>query len=266
MKLSKSVLAGSLATAGIVLGAIAPAVTAQAATGTGDQAADGSVTYNKDGVDVGKLGSGKLAIAYAGDAEGQEGKATAESNANVTVQSGLLTLDAVPDFGFANAAEGTTVALDNNDTNGNPATDSQGKGVLTVTESRAKEPGFTLGASITKFANVDDSTDTKAYTLNLKPTELKNDKGESIATGATALNTKDMSITGGATGTADNLIDLEGGTYNAGPINASFTADDKNAFLDLTDPSSTGSDKNGVKSYNATITWTLTSQPVVAAG
>lgn len=35
MKLSKNVLVGSLATAGMVLGAVAPALTAQAATTTG---------------------------------------------------------------------------------------------------------------------------------------------------------------------------------------------------------------------------------------
>ena len=267
MKLSKSVLAGSLATAGIVLGAIAPAVTAQAATGTGATAADGTVTYDKGtdgkGVDVGPLGgeNSKLAIAYdSADGKG-DGQASAESNANVTVQSGLLTLDAVPDFGFANAAEGTTVALDNNDKNGSTAADSEGQGKLTVTESRADQPGFTVDASLTKFAPVGvTATDanSKAYTLVLNKTELKDDQGNNVSPTGIA-QTEDANIVAGDTN-GGQVINLAKGTYNKGAINASFTKDDEDAFLNLNDTGTAA--KAGTTSYNATITWTLKTLPV----
>lgn len=261
MKLSKSVLAGSLATAGIVLGAIAPAVTAQAATATGATANDGTVTY-KAGTNVGPLGGedSKLAIAFD-SAEGKgDGEASAESNANVKVQSGLLTLDAVPDFGFANAAEGTTVALDNNDTNGHPATDSEGQDKLTVTDSRAGAPGFTVDAAITKFLaeGSTDATKGKAYTLNLGQAKLLNDKGDNVSTNGVAL-TNEAHLVGkadGTTGDTSNVISLDKDTYNNGPINASFNKDAGNATLNLNDTSDPAAG-NGVKSYNATITWTL---------
>ena len=236
----------------------------------------GNVTYQKD-TDVGALGNGKLAIAFDQTDENDKvtavGQATAESNANVQVQSGLLTLDAVPDFGFANAAEGTTVALDNNEKNGSTATDSQGKGVLTVTDSRKDQPGFTVNASISKFANVNDETDLKPYILNLTPTELKNDKDESVSASATPLLTKTINISGDSDTTESDedaaqgtVMDLEAGKYNAGAINASFTADDKDAFLNLDagKPDPAAKDTNSAKSYNATITWTLATKSVVA--
>ncbi|WP_459576787.1 WxL domain-containing protein, partial [Companilactobacillus alimentarius] len=232
MKLSKNVLVGSLATAGIVLGALAPAVTAQAATSSGKtNTTDGSVSYAKD-TDVGPLGGedSKLAIAYDSATGAGDGEASAQSNANVTVQSGLLTLDAVPDFGFANAAEGTTVNLDNNDTNGNPATDSQGQDKLTVTDSRTGAPGFTVDASITKFMpeGSSDTADAKAYTLNLTPTKLLNDKGVNVSTNGVA-KTSEAHINGDSkgNGSADdsNVINLAAGTYAEGPINASFNKD-----------------------------------------
>ncbi|CAJ2231467.1 WxL domain-containing protein [Companilactobacillus paralimentarius] len=269
MKLSKSVLAGSLATAGIVLGAIAPAVTAQAATTSAKYnsttKAYEPTTDLEKGEDAGALGASdsNLAIAYdAGDGK-TVGSATAQSNANVTVQSGLLTLDAVPDFGFGNAAEGTTVALANNDVNGNPATDSQGQGKLTVTESRKNAPGFTLNASISDFTNKADSSDTKAYSLNLKPTELKDDQGASISTGL-KLMTNDITINSADTGAGKALIDLKPESYNDGPINASFTTAENDAMLDLkTADGTTGGDakNSSTKSYNATVTWTLTAKP-----
>ncbi|WP_334352147.1 WxL domain-containing protein [Companilactobacillus sp. HBUAS56257] len=269
MKLSKSVLAGSLATAGIVLGAIAPAVTAQAATASGNQKSDGSVEYQDPSTSVGELGGkdSKLAIAFDELAEDGTvktvGQAAAQSNANVTVQSGLLTLDAVPDFGFANAAEGTTVALDNNDVNGNAATDSQGLGNLTVTDSRSTVPGFEVNAAITKFSPVGGPTDgskDKVYTLNLKPTELKNDKGESVAAAGT-LKTEEANIAGGDA--ASTVMNLAAESYAQGPINASFTKADDDAFLTLGDTA--GSDTKTTTSYNATITWTLKAAPKVNA-
>ncbi|WP_334332147.1 WxL domain-containing protein [Companilactobacillus sp. HBUAS59544] len=269
MKLSKSVLAGSLATAGIVLGAIAPAVTAQAATSSGSIDANGNLQHEDPAINVGKLGDkdSKLAIAYDAtdtDKNRVTGEATAQSNANVTVQTGLLTLDAVPDFGFANAAEGTEVALDNNNYD-NEGADSQAKGKLTVTESRENQPGFVLSAAITAFGvnKTDEATgktsvdpaSAKSYILHLTPAELKNDTGENVGTG---LKTNEVNISGtdvATAGTSADVMDLASGTYASGPINASFTADDNDAFLNL--KTADANKNSGAKSYNATITWTL---------
>ena len=86
----------------MVLGAVAPAVTAQAATTSGKFDENGKLQQVTPNENVNGLGSENagLAIAYdAGDGS-TVGTATAESNANVNVVSGILTLDAVPDFGF----------------------------------------------------------------------------------------------------------------------------------------------------------------------
>lgn len=65
MKLSRNVLVGSLATVGMVLGAVAPAVTAQAATTTGKVDDDGNVTGVADLKDPQPADeNGGLAIAY----------------------------------------------------------------------------------------------------------------------------------------------------------------------------------------------------------
>ncbi|GEO58542.1 WxL domain-containing protein [Companilactobacillus bobalius] len=276
MKLSKSVLAGSLATAGIVLGAIAPTITAQAATSSGATAADGTVSY-KAGTDVGPLGGSdsKLAIAYDETTDGKTtavGEASAQSNANVKVQSGLLTLDSVPDFGFGNAAIGTTVALDSNNRD-DSATDSQDKGVLTVTDSRTDAPGFTVDAAITNFfAGSDDKTG-QPFVLNLQKTQLKNDKGGDVSADGPRYTTG-INIAGAANkaGSADStapeastMIDLDKGTYTDGPINASFTPTDKNTYLNLATDTPATSGKDGVQSYNATITWTLKTKSTVTA-
>ena len=275
MKLSSKVLAGSLASAGMVLSLVAPALTAQAATTSGTVGTDGKVTHVANGTDAGPLGEkdSKLAIAYSGlDTDGttevKDGEATAKSNANVTVQSGILTLDAVPDFGFGNAAPNSTVALNSNDYDVKEE-DSQGKGKLTVTESRENQPGFVLSAAITAFTDKADKTNTQNYTLNLKPTKLLNDEGANVSKTGVA-STNDISIAGAAdtnTG-ADvkgDVMSLAAGTYNAGPINASYTADDDDAFLNLSADKNSGSSNSSVKSYNATITWTLSAQAPTAA-
>lgn len=144
MKLSRNVLVGSLATVGMVLGAVAPAVTAQAATTTG-KFNNGTLEQVKS-TDVGSLADADhkvqdpeaLAIAYDKGDGATYGSATAESNANVTVVSGILTLDAVPDFGFGNAASGTTVSLKSNEATGD-AQDGNDSGLLQVTDSRAAQ-------------------------------------------------------------------------------------------------------------------------------
>lgn len=95
MKLSRNVLVGSLATAGMVLGAVAPAVTAQAATSTGKiDSTTGSVTPSTS-FNIGNLNNpddGQLAIAMDSADGKTPGTATATSNAAVKVVSGVLVL------------------------------------------------------------------------------------------------------------------------------------------------------------------------------
>lgn len=257
MKLSRNVLVGSLATTGMVLGLIAPSLTAQAATTSG-KFVNGNLEQVKD-EDVGGLGQEGtgLAIAYdAGDGK-TVGTATAQSNANVNVVSGILTLDAVPDFGFGTAAAGSTVNLKSNDYD-EKAEDSQGQGLLTVTESREAAPGFDLSASMTKFN--DGTADADGFVMTLDATPLKDDSGANVAVAGTkALESLPATIK--ADGSAGpNVISLGAGKYNTGAINASFTPDAKNAHLTV-GGTPTGAAKASSKSYNSTITWTLKATP-----
>ena len=257
MKLSRNVLVGSLATVGMVLGAVAPAVTAQAATTSG-KFVDGKLTQVQD-ENVNGLGSENagLAIAYdAGDGS-TVGSATATSNANVNVVSGILTLDAVPDFGFGTAAAGTTVNLKNNNASStSTAEDSQNQGLLSVTESRAGAPGFTLGAVLGQFTSGTESAND--FELTLAPTALLDDEGNNVSTGAD-LKTDEATLKSDGK-TSGQIMNLTAGKYNTGAINASFTAADKNAKLKVSG-SATGAKEASSKSYDSTITWTLTAKP-----
>ncbi|KRO00405.1 WxL domain-containing protein [Companilactobacillus kimchiensis] len=257
MKLSRNVLVGSLATAGMILGAVAPALTAQAATTSG-KFVDGKLTQVTPNEDVNGLGSDNagLAIAYdAGDGS-TVGTATAESNANVKVVSGILTLNAVPDLGFGTAAAGSTVKLQDN-TATKSEEDSQNQGLLSVTESRAGAPGFTLSAGLTAFN--DGTTDAAdPFTLQLKATPLKDDEAKNVSTGAD-LNSQDASIIADGKSTGE-VINLAKGTYNTGAINASFTKADNDALLKVTG-AATGAKEATNKSYNSKITWTLKATP-----
>ena len=258
MKLSRNVLVGSLATVGMVLGAVAPAVTAQAATTSGVVGSDGSVTGTKasDGKTFEQVpaeGNGDLAIAYDNGDGTTVGSATMESNANVKVVNGLLVLNAVPDFGFGSAAMGTKVGLENNKYD-QPAADSTNADAVKITESRAGAPGFSLSAQIGKFSTTGDEQN---FTLSLLPTALTDSDGKSAST----VKTNSVNLEGTDTA-ASPLIDLAAGSYNVGQVNASFAPSDKNVFLKLGDTaSSTTPDKASVKSYNANITWTLTAKP-----
>ncbi|WP_338232593.1 WxL domain-containing protein [Companilactobacillus muriivasis] len=260
MKLSRNVLVGSLAVSGMVLGALAPAMTAQAATTSGefdDKGALQSVSPNKNVNGLGTDNAG-LAIAYDKGDGTTYGTATAESNANVKVVSGILTLDAVPDLGFGTAAAGSDVSLKNN-TADKAEEDSQNQGLLTVTESRASAPGFTLSAGLSAFSDGTTAV-TDPFILNLKATPLKDDKGANVSTGAD-LSSSDASITAdGKAASSKNVIALAAGTYKTGAINASFTAADKDAMLHVTGAPTTP-DKASSKSYNSTITWTLNADP-----
>jgi hypothetical protein len=239
MKLSSKVLAGSLASAGMVLSLVAPALTAQAATTSGKVNDNGSVTgITGTGDTYGTAdaaNNGGIAIAYD-DGAGKVGSASMESNANVKVVSGLLVLNAVPDFGFGSAALGSTVGLVNNthDIAGADSTDSD---AVKVTETRTEHPGFSLNAQISNFTTAGDTTG-KAFTLNLKPTALTNDTGANVS----SVKTSNVNLAGGDKAAA-SLVSLKQDDYKVGQVNAQFQPGDKNAFLTLGDDA-TGSDAN----------------------
>lgn len=265
MKLSRNVLVGSLATTGMVLGLIAPSLTAQAATTSG-KFVNGNLEQVND-EDVGGLGQEGtgLAIAYDKGDGSTVGTATAKSNANVNVVSGILTLDAVPDFGFGTAAAGSKVSLKSNQYD-TQEEDSQGKGLLTVTESRAGAPGFDLQAKMSAFT---DGTDTaNDFVMTLDATPLKDDDGANVAVAGTkALESLPATINADGKESPASVISLTKGQYNTGAINASFTPGDKNAHLKVGGTPTTA-DKASTKSYNSTITWTLkaTATPATPEG
>lgn len=272
MKLSSKVLAGSLASAGMVLSLVAPALTAQAATTsatvdsttgkvTGNAATDGKfATSTTDKT----LPEGGLAIAYDNGTDNTIGAASAQSNANVQVIDGLLVLKQVPDFGFGTAALGSTVNLDNNKYN-EAGTDSQNASAVKVIESRADQPGFTLGAQMTNFVSTSDSTDTKQFVMTLNPTALTDDDGNNVSTvTGTNLQSEKAVITAGGT-TDTEIANLAKGSYKNGTISADFSTPESASLNLATNPASTGTDpKNAsVKTYNSFITWTLTAKPTV---
>ncbi|WP_166667243.1 WxL domain-containing protein [Companilactobacillus nuruki] len=270
MKLSSKVLAGSLASAGMVLSLVAPALTAQAAQTSATVGTDGTVTGNT--VADGKyalsstdksLPNGGLAIAYDNGKTTDVGSATAESNANVKVINGLLVLDQVPDFGFGTAALGSTVNLNNNKYD-DQATDSENASAVKVIESRQNQPGFTLGAQMTAFKSGSDS---QAFVMTLNPTDLVDDNGDNVSTvTGTSLKTDEAQITAGTTSDT-TIADLAKGSYKNGTISADYSKATSAKLNLVTNPASNGGDpsKASVKSYNSTITWTLTAKPTTVA-
>ncbi|MFC6177426.1 WxL domain-containing protein [Companilactobacillus huachuanensis] len=279
MKLSKNVLVGSLAVSGMVLGAIAPALTAQAATTSGTVDADGNVQAVKDAdgnittADAGQLGKGNLAIAYDEKGDGAAattGTATAGSNAAVQVINGVLVLDKVPDFNFGAAAQETTkVMQDNTKTASNSeAVDGNADGILQVTESRSQVPGFTVSATLGNFVNSDNSAITTGgkgadFSLNLKATDLTlNDAA--WMNGNIAKQTSAATLPSDGT-TSKNVLQESTGNYTTGTYAAKY---DENA----TDPTSlyvgnmgkTGTDAPSVQAVHSTITWTLAAAAVTA--
>lgn len=222
MKLSRNVLVGSLAVSGMVLGALAPAVTAQAARTSGSvDSTSGKVTgvenAGADGmVSAGQLGKGNLAIAYTDSTTGAPvGPAAAYSNASVDVVSGVLVLDQVPDFNFGTAASGSVKGLADNskgsqtntsteNNNGTAAIDGNAQGNLQVVESRSTDQltGFTVSAQVGAFK---DSTGTAVTTkadspfiLNLNPATMTLN-GKDYDNGKVPFQTQSANIAADAT-------------------------------------------------------------------
>jgi len=290
MKLSRNVLVGSLATAGMVLGAVAPALTAQAATTTGSVNSKGEVE-RVDKTDIGALpGNDKLAIAYNTDPAGEkpDGEATATSNAAVNVISGILVLNAVPDFNFGSAVSGQTKDLVDNTKD--PSTmsaenkaanvDGNDQGKLSVSESRdvgdKKAQGFTLSAALGAFTDKEGNVAGEAassanpFILNLASVPVT-DGQNTISNGTKGDLTTDAQPLTSSTdkttvGKSATILDLTNGdaAYKQGEYVAEFTpavtsgADKKaaGATLGIPDLGETG-DSAKVQSLNASIVWTL---------
>lgn len=271
MKLLRNVLVGSLATAGMVLGAVAPALTAQAATTTGEIDTDGSVKYTAQ-KNIGKLSNpdnGQLAIAYDSKDGANDGIATATSNAAVKIVSGVLVLNEVPDFNFGSAVSGQTKNLVDNSKDANAqGEDGNDQGNLSVLESRdlTKATGFNLQAQLGDFV---DASTSKAQELTSSPFTLKL-ASQGITDGQnpiTGLSTVAANLTSGSTGKAETVMDVSkaanGASYKDGEYLAKFAANQgSTSAAQLVIPSDIPAASTGkVSSLNAPITWTLTTKP-----
>lgn len=268
MKLSRNVLVGSLATVGMVLGAVAPAVTAQAAKTSGVVNSDGTVSKTTDASgmeDAGQLGKGNLAIAYSDKTTG--GSAEAYSNAAVQVVSGVLVLDKVPDFNFGAAASGSVKGLQDNSKVNNDASavDGNDEGTLQVIESREKTPGFTLTAALGQFKDANGTAvtgtgDKPDFILNLAAAPLQLN-GEDLKNGNIDITTQaaEMKATDNAATGAQPIMTMEDGKYEAGTYSTQFNNAD---MAKLTVASGIGDGSNpSVKALHSTITWNLTANP-----
>ena len=234
--------------------------TVQAATTTGVISSDGTVSKTES-TDIGSLNNtDNLAIAYDSGDGSDTGSATATSNVNVNVISGLLTLDAVPNFSFGNAAAGSTVNLKDNSTEGNIVVDGNSDGILQVTESRQNSdnstPGFVLSARLNAFTN--NGNEVNGFTMTLNPEELYDGTGNSASTSSDKLMTEKAKLNAGSNQDT-NVMNLAAGSYKTGTITTSFT-DSNSASLYV--PSNAGDlTKASVKKYSSTIVWTLTPKP-----
>ncbi|CAJ1189714.1 hypothetical protein FD33_GL001983 [Companilactobacillus paralimentarius DSM 13238 = JCM 10415] len=187
------------------------------------------------------------------------------STVTVTVLSGYLTLDAVPDFNFGNIALGSTAKLKNNtpDTTGinNAVDDGNSKGLLQVTDSRnltSKEdiPGFNLSAKMGSLVGTDNTSLDAILDLSSMP--LLDSNNNNVSSSSTSLSTQAASLVSNASSTS-TVMDLKKGSYNPGVIKAEFNTPDS-ASMTLPKNSDYSYDKTS-KNMNAVVTWTLTANP-----
>lgn len=175
MKMNK--LFTSLATSVMVLSTVAPVAVANAAV-------------DKDGVSHDSL----PVTAYEGDktpADGEKNGATATSDANVHVVQGLLTLEAVPSFGFGNIVPGGQKSAVNNEPS--IAGDSVGGSALSVSDSRmtpasgadkaVKGYGYKVNVQLGHFFKTGSSRNGNYYGENKWKLILPSVKGSSTVDG-----------------------------------------------------------------------------------
>jgi len=202
------------------------------------------------------------------------------STVTVTVVSGVLTLDKVPDFNFGTMARGTTVKLKSNtadtegfkpDTIGEDGTTTNPEGYLQVTDSRnllpeTEMPGFTLTASMgqLKTANASESTadasESLDAVLHLSAIPLVDGDNVNVSSTGVDAKTKAASISSGST--AQTVMALKKGEYNAGVIRAQYNTPDSASLESFSNSTGGSSDEPSGKNMNAIITWTLNANPV----
>lgn len=195
------------------------------------------------------------------------------STVKVTVLSGYLSLDAVPNFNFGNVALGSTVKLENNTHDSDEFTgsasngiDGNDKGLLQVTDSRnltSKEnmPGFTVSASITDLNDAKGDISLSDI-LHLSSMPLLDGDNNNVSNTSSNLYTKEASLSS-ITKNTEQIINLQKGTYNPGVIKANFNTPDS-ASMTVPQDSSYSGDKT-TKKMNAVITWKLTTTPTVTS-
>lgn len=199
----------------------------------------------------------------------------ATSTVSVTVLSGILTLEAVPDFNFGTMTVGSIGKLKSNvvntdgftvdnGTNTSDATagrDGNTDGTLSVIDSRNNlkdMPGFTLSAAIGKLnpTNTDGGSTLDAI-LHLNPMPLINEENNNVSNSAAPLKTDKISVSS-VTGNSAPVMNLTKGSYNGGLIKATFNTPDS-ASLEI--PNTADNTKTSAKNMNAVVTWTLNAAP-----
>lgn len=200
------------------------------------------------------------------------------STVSVTVLSGILTLEAVPDFNFGTMTVGSTGKLKSNtvDTDGfmldngtNTSSATAGRdgntdGLLEVVDSRNSlktMPGFTLSASMGQLKNtmLNDGDPNLDAILHLNPVPLLDDENNNVSSTGTDLKTDKASISS-AEGNTVPIMNMTPGSYNGGLIKATFNTPDS-ASLEI--PGTGDNTKVSSKKMNAIVTWTLNAAPAV---
>lgn len=197
----------------------------------------------------------------------------ATSKVSVTVLSGILTLEAVPDFNFGTIMQGSIAKLSNNtadttDFNNDEASgtvnagiDGNTSGLLQVIDSRNSKstmPGFTLSASMGQLLSSDNSAKLNAI-LHLSAIPLLDGSKNNVSSNSTELKTQPVAIE--SNNGSQTVMNMTPGSYNGGLISATFnTADSASLEIPKNQDSVITSGK-GTKNMNAVVTWTLNAAP-----
>lgn len=273
MKMNK--LFTSLATSAMVLSTVAPVAVANAAV-------------DKDGVTHDSL----PVTAFEGKgeptgAEGEKNGATAQSDANVHVVQGLLTLEAVPSFGFGNIVPGGQKSAVNNEPS--IAGDSVGGSALSVSDSRmtaavasgtdnpaspeVKGYGYKVNVSLGSFFKTGSSRTSGFYGAGKWKLILPSVKGSNTINGAeNIIDSHAVTLTDGVTDGQDIVTTVKGEGYGStdyqfGGANLSkvkLVAPSQDDLKNGDDkiPSTTAKDTP----LSAVLTWTLSAAAPTSGG
>ena len=254
---------------------ITPLTTANAATTpikVSNETNSLNITYNTPVAEAASVGTADTTTDN--DTTTTDAGDPAYSNVSVTVLSGILTLQAVPDFNFGSMMIGSTTNLKSNTvdydkdstgsaTNSTFASDGNTSGLLTVIDSRndLKEmPGFSLTASMGKLQSSDASSSLNAI-LTLNSIPLLNDQKENVSNSETPLTT-DKAVIDSTKSDQVPVMNLQAGTYTGGMISAAFNTSDS-ASMEIPKGQSSVTSGTQVKNMNSIVTWTLSTKPVV---